>query len=426
MARIRRLLATALVCLLALAGPAGALEVRVDPRVEFTAVMCRLAGFEEFQGPGFADYDAAVDAHFGPFRDHPAVAEVRALREQVRLGYNMPAGLAVATGEGDWTLRLPAGVPVNGLDARWTPEAAERFLAAARALWTDSQAAGFFERQRPFHRQVEASLRADLDSRLDKGWFERQHGASVGRRFAVVPGLLNGPHSYGTHLVLPDGRVEAFAILGTPPHEAGQAPSYPADQAASLLVHEVHHPYVNPWVAANADRLAAGGQALYGAVEEAMVAASYGRWDYMLNETLVRSQVLRYYRSRGAMPGYWRNLQSAWQPACRCCRPRLRSRMASRRPARENCGSSSIARWAARWRSPATCPTWSAPRAGSRAVACWWCRCASRPGAATRCASTTSRRRARASPARTASGWCRGPGASASVARRPPRTDGAS
>jgi hypothetical protein len=109
--------------------------------------------------------------------------------------------------------------------------------------------------------------------------------------------------------VLPDGRVEAFAILGTPPHEAGQAPSYPADQAASLLVHEVHHPYVNPWVAANADRLAAGGQALYGAVEEAMVAASYGRWDYMLNETLVRAQVLRYYRSRGAMPGYWRNLQ---------------------------------------------------------------------------------------------------------------------
>lgn len=295
--------------LLPLGGGARALEVRVDPRVEFASVMCRLAGLEEFQGPGFADYDAAVDAHFAPFRDHPAVAEVRALREQARLGYNMPAELAVATGEGDWVLRLPAGEPANGLDARWTPEAAERFLAAARMLWKDSKASTFFQSQRPFYRQVEDSLRADLSSRLDTGWFERQYGASMGRRFTVVPGLLNGPHSYGPHLVLPGGQVEAFAILGTPPHASGQAPSYPADQAASLLVHEVHHPYVNPWVAANAARLETGARGLYAEAEQAMVAASYGRWDYMLNETVVRAQVLRYYRSRGAMPAYWRNLQ---------------------------------------------------------------------------------------------------------------------
>ena len=39
-----------------------AVEVRVDARVEFAAVMCRLAGLEEFQSPGFADYDAAVEA----------------------------------------------------------------------------------------------------------------------------------------------------------------------------------------------------------------------------------------------------------------------------------------------------------------------------------------------------------------------------
>lgn len=288
---------------------AEAIEVRVDPRVEFAAVMCRLAGLEEFQSPGFADYDAAVDAHFGPYRDHPSVAEVRALRAQVRLGYNMPAELAVATGDGDWQLRLPAGDPDNGLDARWTPEAAARFLAAAGRLWDDSDAREFFASQRPFHARVEAALQADLQPRLDTDWFERQYGESAGRRFTVVAGLLNGPHSYGPHLVLPDGSVEAFAILGTPAHDAGQAPAYPADQAASLLVHEVHHPFVNPWVAAHADRLEPGASRLYAEVEPAMSAAAYGRWDYMLNESLVRAQVLRYYRSRGAMPGYWRNLQ---------------------------------------------------------------------------------------------------------------------
>lgn len=303
-------LAAPLLALLAWMMPvAGAVEVRVDPRVEFAAVMCRLAGLEEFQSPGFADYDAAVDAHFAPFRDHPSVAVVRALRQDVRLGYNMPAELAVATGEGDWRLRLPAGDPANGLDARWTPEAAQRFLEAARVLWEDSDAGAFFAGQRAFHQQVEQALAADLGPRLDLTWFERQYGESADRRFTVIAGLLNGPHSYGPHLVLPGGHVEAFAILGTPAHEAGQAPSYPADQAASLLVHEVHHPFVNPWVAAHADQLAPGASRLYAQVEADMKAAAYGQWDYMLNESLVRAQVLRYYRAHGAMGPYWRNLR---------------------------------------------------------------------------------------------------------------------
>lgn len=287
---------------------ASAIDVRVDPRVEFAAVMCRLAGLEEFQGAGFADYDAAVDAHFGAFRGHPSIAEVKALREEIGLAYNMPVELALATGDGDWTPRVDVGDPASGLDLRWTPEAARRFVAAASALWADSGAADFFSGQREFHRRVEASLSAGLAPRLDAGWFERQYGVQPGRRFEVIAGLLNGPNSYGPLLVLPGGRSEAYAVLATPAHAPGQPPSYPADEVASLLVHEVHHPYVNPWVAANAARLEPGASALYAAVEAPMRAAAYGRWDYMLNESLVRAQVLRYYRSRDAMPAYWRNL----------------------------------------------------------------------------------------------------------------------
>lgn len=62
-----------------------AIEVRVDPRVELAAVMVRLAGFEEYQARGIEAYDRAVDAHFAPFRGHPAVATLRAMREQRRI-----------------------------------------------------------------------------------------------------------------------------------------------------------------------------------------------------------------------------------------------------------------------------------------------------------------------------------------------------
>ena len=60
--------------------PAPAIGIRVDARVEIASVMARLAGFEEYQVAGLADYDAAVDAHFAPFRGHPAIATLRDLR----------------------------------------------------------------------------------------------------------------------------------------------------------------------------------------------------------------------------------------------------------------------------------------------------------------------------------------------------------
>ncbi|OHE80290.1 MAG: hypothetical protein A2X76_07180 [Lysobacterales bacterium GWF1_69_6] len=308
MARVLRLLTLGLLCgWLPLA--ALAVEVRVDPRVEFAAMMCRLAGFEEYQGPGIADYDAAVDAHFSRFRDHPAIATVRALREEVGLAYNMPVELALATGDNDWALRLRPGAPGSTLDARWTPAAADRFLQAAATLWRDADAPGFFAAQAPRFREVESVLSEALRPRLDASWFERQYGVDPRRRLGVVAGLLNGPNSYGPHLDLPGGRRETYAVLATPPMPAGSAPSYPADQVASLLIHELHHPYVNPWVEANAARLEKGASALFEAVRPQMTAAAYGQWNYMLNESLVRAQVLRYYRARGNEGAYQRNLR---------------------------------------------------------------------------------------------------------------------
>lgn len=304
-----RCLGAVLLLVLSVLAPALALEVRVDARVEFAAAMCRLAGFEEYQGPGIAAYDAAVDAHFAPFRDHPSIRAVRGLRESAGLSYNMPVELALATGEGDWTLRLPVGDPSAGLDSRWSPGAARVFLEAAAALWRDADAEGFFREQASVHREAEAVLEQALGPRIDEGWFVRQYGRDDARRLVVVAGLLNGSNSYGPGFVLPDGRREAYAVLATPAMPAGEPLAYPADQVASLLVHELHHPYVNPWVEANAARLAPGAGALFAAVADRMRAAAYGRWEYMLNESLVRAQVLRYYRSRGNPGAYEANLR---------------------------------------------------------------------------------------------------------------------
>ena len=299
-----------LFALLWLAFPAlsRALEVRVDPRVELAAVMARLAGFEEYQGSGIARYDQAVEAHFGRFREHPSIATMKALREEVGLSYNMPVELALAIDPADWQLRLDPAQGNNGLDARWTPQAAQRFVEAARVFWQASDAAGFMTSQSPLHAEVERVLREALAPRIDLRWLARQYADAAERDVLVVAGLLTGPNSYGPGFVLADGRREDYAVLATPAIAEAEPIRYPEAQLASLMVHELHHPYVNPWVEAHATQLRPGASALFEAVAERMRAAAYGRWEYMLNESLVRAQVLRYYRWRGEEAGYWQNL----------------------------------------------------------------------------------------------------------------------
>ena len=132
----------------ALQASTGPVPVRVDSRVEFLAIMSRLAGYEEYSAPGFASYDAAVETHFGKFRSHPAIGTAAALRKEFGVGYNMPAELALALEPGTWTLRVRAGDAGSGLDARWTPEAAARYLDAAESFWEASDAEAFFASQR--------------------------------------------------------------------------------------------------------------------------------------------------------------------------------------------------------------------------------------------------------------------------------------
>lgn len=295
----------ALACLVAalLPVPSSALEtgagitVRVDARVEFAAVLCRLAGFEEYSQPGIASYDRAVEAHFGRFRGHPLIAALGELREEVGLGFNMPVEIALASEPGSWAPRF-AGES-DRIDARWTVETAARFRAAARELWDASDADAFFAARASDWARVEALLRERLVPAIDPGWLAQRFGPEPRAELTIVAGLLNGPHSYGPHFDRDDGVRESYAVLATPAMDGFDTLDYPFPALVRLLVHELHHPWVNPWVDANAARLQPGAAGLFEAVAETMRRENYGRWEYMSYETLVRAHTLAYFQSRG-------------------------------------------------------------------------------------------------------------------------------
>ena len=290
--------------------PVPELEVRVDPRVEVAAVLSRLAGFDEYQVAGIPAYDRAVDAHFRPFADHPTVAVLRRLRQERGIAYNATVEAALLAQPGTWAPRVALEPLPASLDRRWDAASLRAFLAAAARFDSATGATAFFAARDSLHRSMETQLADGLRGRVNIAWFARQFGLPARSRFVVVPGLQHGPHNYGIYLALPDGSVEYFQVIGTPtPDDQGRV-RYPMDAVQGLLVHEMAHPFVNPWVDAHADRLRPGGSALFQAQRERMEANAYGQWEFTAYETLVRAHVLRYFLDHGDTALYRRSLRT--------------------------------------------------------------------------------------------------------------------
>ena len=292
----------------ALAGT-PAIQVQVDPRIELAAIMCRLAGFEEYQSPGIPAYDAAVEAHFRRYEDHPSIDLLRQFRRQHGAGYSATVSITLMARPGTWQARLPlAPWGKSSREDVWAdPDNGRRFLSAAARFERDTRARAFFASQRPLYRQVEAHISTGVAQQLDLAWFEREFGTRRKARFILVPGLLNGPNSYGPHVELPGGAVEIYSVIGTPSFKPGEPLEFPLRQMLGLLVHELGHSYLNPWVDRHASRLQPDGERLYSVVSREMAGQAYGDRRIMLYESLVRANTLHYFADHG--------LEKPWREA---------------------------------------------------------------------------------------------------------------
>jgi hypothetical protein len=157
------------VMLMTLAGtlPAQTMVIGVDPRVELMATVFRLAEAREFVNNDLVGYADAVDAHFGPFRNHDVVRIARELRAANGVGYDAVMGMAAHLEFGDRvSLRGDLDGPTRTLDVRWTNDGARRFVTALNQFATESRFRDFRASQRAFHDSASARLAALVERRV--------------------------------------------------------------------------------------------------------------------------------------------------------------------------------------------------------------------------------------------------------------------
>jgi hypothetical protein len=285
-----------LVAFVALCAPLqdASIEVRVDPRVELMTTLARLAGFPEFtQASTASPYAEEIDFHFGEFHDHPAVASLVRLRAASGVSFDAISSLAVHLGPlPELEEHVPFDRSPERLDGRWGFTLSRGFLDELRDFVEVSDAAVWFEEQRPYYAEVERRLAARLAESKALPWFDAFFGARAAR-YTAIPGLLCGGGNYGVGVRHPDGQQEEITpVFGCWSWDAEGFPVF-GPEYLPLFVHEPRHSSPHRFADQVADELAESCARSHAANAEAMKRQAYGNWRTLAYESHVRASVIR-------------------------------------------------------------------------------------------------------------------------------------
>jgi hypothetical protein len=273
-----------------------ALTPRVDERVELLSILFRMAGNAEYRMDTLPGYSSAIDRHFAQYKDHPAVQMAHALADKNGVGFDAVMSMAISLSPPP-ELRPLVAFTATVPDERWGIDA-QKFLPLLRDFYRDSKFAEFYAAHQAVYRQAEARFATTLEA-VDFGWYPRFYGKTPDLTYHLILGMNNGGGNYGPRLLLPDGRVELFSIIGCWTHDDAGNPTYPPDQGyLSTIIHEFNHSFVNPAVDAHWKDFS-GAEPVYTAVADQMGRMAYGDSKTMVYESLVRAAVIVYFQQSG-------------------------------------------------------------------------------------------------------------------------------
>lgn len=273
-------------------------HVEYAEEMELVSIMARTAGFREYCTE-FADaYDEDIDLWFAPFADHPSIHYLQGLRDRYHISHDAFATLALHLEKHHRRYCLRENT--DYLSDRWAAVDKDSLLLMVNRFYDDTRFHDFFERHRAFYEdQCRLFTPALLDS-LDTPWIERFHGTE-GDRFHVLLAFANGNHNYGPSRSIA-GERENFALAGYVSPRLVTLNGYTLHSLyGDMIVHEFNHSFVNPLLRDSTFRQAMRplGEEMLRRSYHTMTNMQYGRWDIVVNETLVRAVTLLYKQAHG-------------------------------------------------------------------------------------------------------------------------------
>lgn len=273
------------------------IPVDFNEGVELMALVWRLMGDPPFCLSGYTPYCQSADNYFAPYKNHPVVAKAREFAEQEGVGYDAVAafGLHLLVGQ-DGHLSFD-GELVEGSDAsfaRWSPQMRNVFLPLLQDFCKKSRYHAWYATTDSLRSAVLEAF-APVARELDLSWYDRYFGPQPDHsHFGIVLSLLCGQNNYGCSATMRNGGRRVTPVMSGCQTDRKDNPIFRKGALLPILVHEFCHPYCNPLDAQHWEVLSARSTELFELNKEQLARQAYSTPRIMLDETFVRSCVIRY------------------------------------------------------------------------------------------------------------------------------------
>lgn len=282
------------------ASPAGipaqqpaSVVVRDDPRAEVLSLMFHLGGAGEYNGGVNKLYVRRLDSAFAPFKDHPAIVEIRRLRKETGVGFEAVMSMAAhITDPFTFAERAPIDTPGSSLSGRWRGANARPLLKLSAQFSKDANVTAFLRLSQPLFDSATVRMKRFADQRAHFDWLSPYFTGVAGGSYFLSPVVGNSGGAYATRF--DNGTTqELYAFIGIGESDSLGFPVISADFLPTVI-HEFTHSFVNSVVGARSAELKESGERVFKSAQAAMSASAYTSVGNMLNESIVRATVIRY------------------------------------------------------------------------------------------------------------------------------------
>lgn len=278
----------------------NSLPVGFDERTDLLSVVFRLAGNREYNQCGISTYSRQVDDYFSNYKQHQVVTFAQQCVQNSGISYDAVVAYAmhlVLPNKDNANIVFDTNFKKGGDDSfdRWSEEEKQEFLQSLNDFYQKSQFHQWYESTRDIREEAIASFNENIAKSIDLAWFNQFFGSIKNADFQVVLSLLVGPNNYGCSAALNNG-VDKFApVIGCAHTDTlGKIVYANKNVILPIVIHEFCHGFCNPLNAENWDGMKDKAESVFKLNAVKLSQMAYTNAETMMNETFVRSCVIRY------------------------------------------------------------------------------------------------------------------------------------
>ena len=274
-------------------------SVLFDECVDLMSAVWRLSGSREYNMCKIPKYAHDFDSTFAQFKDHKVVQLARQYKQESGISYDAVASYGLHLDvNADGNVALDDNFKEGGDVSfdRWSEQQKKDFLEPLNDFYHSAKFHDWYISQKDLYTQVEEAFNA-INQNVDYNWFSDYFGPQSGSQFRVVLSLLVGPQNYGCSAQMKDGSIVLSPVIGCCQLDDNGKVFFDAKTVLPIVIHEFCHHYCNPLNSQFWSEMEQSAEKVFLEKSEQLKKSAYGSALTMMNETFVRSSVIRYMKT---------------------------------------------------------------------------------------------------------------------------------